>query len=345
MEHGSTTVSARARRRQLSAAIVLGLLVSACGGPLDAPAELGETPPASDADLRGTPPAPIATPEEILIEQPGEPVATPDPVLDEAPTADPIATPEPVPGPVATPEPEPVDAVPGAAWSWTKPADFDGALASAIAQQPSYMDGYGGQVANPFPQIPGTTRFSGIQVTRTDAIVLGNHFGRPSFRFYVDPQSRHSNGLRAEFIAGELQYRAGDTYEYRFSSYFAPEYRNSAWTDWNLFAQFHGPGFPAWGLHTAGGYLHMQPPGVAANTYRITMPSRGRWHDFRWTIRWAKDSTGYATLDVDGVRVFEHRGATMHASEPYYYPKFGSYLANNAYTQVTYSTPWTITPR
>jgi hypothetical protein len=219
-------------------------------------------------------------------------------------------------------------------------------LQTAISQQPSYMGGYGGQVANPFPQLDGTVRFSGMQITRPDAIILGNHFGRPSFRFYVDAQSRHSNGLRSEFTgAAEYQFEAGDTYNYRFSTFFPREYRNSSWEEWNLFAQFHGPGFPAWGLHTAGGYLHMKAPGAAANAYRIPMPPREQWHDFSWTIRWAPDASGYATLSIDGVPVFDYRGATMHAGEPYYYPKFGSYLANNPYTQITYSTPWIISRR
>jgi hypothetical protein len=206
------------------------------------------------------------------------------------------------------------------------------------------MGGYGGAVPNPFPQLPGTTKFSSMQITRADAIQLGNYFGRPAFRFYVDANSRHSNGLRAEFTGGsDYQFKAGDTFEYRFSVYFAPDYKNTTWEQWNLFAQFHGPGFPAWGLHTAGGYLHMQPPSVAANTYRVPMPARGVWHDLRWTIRWSKDGTGSATLAIDGATVFSHRGATMHASVDHYYPKFGAYLANNAYTQVAYQTPWTIT--
>jgi hypothetical protein len=217
-------------------------------------------------------------------------------------------------------------------------------LAAAIAQQPSFMDGYGGQVDNPFPQLPGTALFSGLQITRPDAVTLGLFFGRPSFRFYVDAQSRHSNGLRAEFTgAAEYKFVAGDTYRYEFSSYFSAEYRNSAWTEWNLFAQFHGPGFPAWGIKTSGGYLHMTPPGAAENEFRIPMPARETWHDFSWTVHWAKDSTGWATLSIDGTKVFDYRGPTMHDSEPYYYPKFGSYLANNPYTQVTYGTPWVVT--
>jgi hypothetical protein len=247
-------------------------------------------------------------------------------------------------GVVASAQPAPAEPQPTSTFSWTKPPDFDSMLQSAIQQQPSFMGGYGGQVTNPFPQLPGTVKFSGMQVTTTDAIILGNHFGRPSFRFYADATSKHSNGLRAEFTGGaDYQFTPGQTFKYEFSSYFPSEYKNSSWTEWNMFAQFHGPGFPAWGLHTAGGYLHMAPPWAAANAYRIPMPARNRWHDFSWTIRWAHDGSGYATLSLNGTVVFDYHGATMHSGEAYYYPKFGSYLANNPYTQVTYSTPWKIT--
>jgi hypothetical protein len=264
-------------------------------------------------------------------EGPAQPVPADGVVTDPDPTAEPTL---PAPGPVVTP-----------AFSWTKPAGFDAALAAAIESQPSYMDGYGGTVANPFPQLPGTAKFPSMQLTRADAIQLGDWFGRPSFRFYVDADSRHSNGLRAEFTDGAQRFVAGDTFNYQFSSYFPSEYRNSSWTEWNLFAQFHGPGFPAWGLHTAGGYLHMIAPEADRQVFRAPMPSRDVWHDFDWTIHWTPDSSGWATLRIDGVLVFDYRGATMHAGEPYYYPKFGSYLANNPYSQVTYSTPWVITRR
>jgi hypothetical protein len=229
-------------------------------------------------------------------------------------------------------------------FSWTKPASFDETLEAAIARQPAYMGGYGGQIENPFPQVPGTTKLSAMQITRPDAVVLDDHFGRWSFRFYVDAESKHSNGLRAEFTGGsDFEFRPGDTYRYEFGTYFTADYKNSSWTEWNLFAQFHGPGFGAWGIKTSGGYLSMTPPAAAANEYRIPMPSREEWHDFDWIVHWAHDSSGWAKLYVDGALVFDYRGATMHADEPYYYPKFGSYLANNPYTQVTYSTPWAVT--
>lgn len=252
--------------------------------------------------------------------------------------------------PPPAPDQDPTVGVPppitgGGSFSWTKPPGFDEQLAAAIAAQPSYAGGYGGQVPNPFPHLEGTTWFGGLQITRVDAVTLGEHFGRPSYRFFVDAGSLHSNGLRAEFTgAADHQYREGDTARYEFAVYFPAEYRNASWTEWNLFAQFHGPGFPAWGLHTAGGYLHMRAPDAEPNEYRIPMPAREAWHDVEWTIHWTPDSTrGWATLVLDGVEVFDYRGATMDATEPYYYPKFGAYLANNPYTQVTYSTPWTIT--
>jgi hypothetical protein len=232
----------------------------------------------------------------------------------------------------------------GGTFAWTKPAGFDAALDSAIRSQPAYMGGYGGKVENPFPRLPGTSWFSGLQVTDVDAVALGEFFGRWCFRFHVDSTSLHSNGLRAEFTGGgDYRFEAGQSWNYRFGTYFPREYRNSSWTEWNLFAQFHGPGFGAWGLKTSGGYLHMIPPGAAADAHRVPMPAREQWHDFSWTVHWSPGSSGWATLDVDGVRVFEHRGPTMHADEPYYYPKFGSYLANNPYTQVTYGTPWVVT--
>jgi hypothetical protein len=232
------------------------------------------------------------------------------------------------------------------AFAWTKPAGFDIALADAISSQPSFMGGHGGQIDNPFPQLPGTARFPAIQVTRPDAITFGEFFGRAAFRFYADAQSRHSNGLRAEFTGlDDYRFEDGEVYHYEFSTYFDQDYRNTTWNEWNLFAQFHSPGFAAWGLHTAGGDLHMKPPNVAENTYSVRMPARGQWHRFSWTIRWAHDSSGYATLEIDGKPTFHHRGATMHAGESNYYPKFGAYLGNNAYTQVTYSTPWVITRR
>jgi hypothetical protein len=254
-------------------------------------------------------------------------------------------------GTVATPSaPAPSTSSPSAgtgsdsSFSWTKPAGFDAMLQAAISAQPAFMGGYGGQIANPFPQLDGTAWFPGLQITRPDAVVLEDFEGRWSFRFYVDANSRHSNGLRAEFTGGgDYQYSAGDTYRYEFATYFGDDYQNSSWTDWNMFAQFHSPDFAAWGLHTAGGYLVMAPPGAAENEFRIPLPARNQWHDFSWTIHWAPDSTGRATLSIDGRPVFDHRGPTMHAGEPYYYPKFGSYLANNPYTQITHETPWAIT--
>lgn len=233
----------------------------------------------------------------------------------------------------------------GSAFSWTKPSNFDAALQTAISQQPAFMGGYGGQVSNPFPQMPGTTQFPAIQVTRPDAITLDQYFGRWAYRFYVDENSHHSNGLRAEFTGeGPYQYQTGDAARYEFSVYFDDAYQNSSWTDWNMFAQFHSPDFPAWGLHTAGGYLMMSPPGVDSDSLRIPMPARGQWHAFSWTIRWSPNSDGHATLLIDGQTAFDYSGPTMHPGEPYYYPKFGSYLANNPYTQITYETPWIITP-
>lgn len=232
----------------------------------------------------------------------------------------------------------------GSAFSWTKPSGFDATLQAAISQQPAFMGGYGGQVANPFPQMPGTTQFPAIQVTRPDAITLDQYFGRWAYRFYVDENSRHSNGLRAEFTGeGPYQYQAGDAARYEFSVYFDDAYKNSSWTDWNMFAQFHSPDFAAWGLHTAGGYLLMSPPGAGSDGMRIPMPARNQWHAFSWTIRWSPNSDGRAILLIDGATAFDYTGPTMHAGEPYYYPKFGSYLANNPYTQVTYETPWLIT--
>lgn len=251
----------------------------------------------------------------------------------------------PVAGEASPPAAEPARSA-SPAFSWTKPAGFDIALADAISSQPSFMGGVGGQIDNPFPQLPGTAWFPAIQITRPDAITFGEFFGRTAFRFYADAQSRHSNGLRAEFTGlNAYRFEDGDVYHYEFSTYFDQDYRNTAWNEWNLFAQFHSPGFPAWGLHTAGGDLHMKPPNVAENTYSVRMPARGQWHRFSWTIRWAHDSSGYATLEIDGKPAFHHRGATMHAGESHYYPKFGAYLGNNAYTQVTYSTPWVITRR
>lgn len=232
----------------------------------------------------------------------------------------------------------------GTSFSWTKPAGWDAALQAAISSQPSFMGGYGGQIDNPFPQLGDTALFPGMQITRPDAIQLGEYFGRWAFRFYVDANSRHSNGLRAEFTGiGDYQYGEGDTVRCEWSTYFDEGYANSSWTDWNMFAQFHSLDFPAWGLHTAGGYLHMGPPGAAENQFRVQMPSRNTWHSFVWTIHWSSGSSGSATLEMDGSKLFDYSGPTIHAGETTYYPKFGSYLANNPYTQVTFSTPWKIT--
>jgi hypothetical protein len=322
MKQCRTGVASSAHARRLAAAVAVGLFLSACGGGGASPHDgLPATPGASEA----SPAAGVNDPV----------VAAPPPAAAVAPQ-----TPPPSAGVVTEPVPSP-----SPAFSWTKPAGFDSALADAISSQPSSAGGYRGQIDNPFPQLPGTTSFPGMQVTRPDAITLGDFFGRAAFRFSADAKSRHSNGLRAEFTGyDDFRFEDGDVFTYEFSTHFDEDYRNSAWNEWNLFAQFHGPGFGAWGLHTAGGNLHMKPPNVAENTYSVRMPARGEWHDFSWTIRWAHDSSGYATLEIDGEPVFHHRGATMHAGESYYYPKFGVYLGNNAYTQVIYSTPWVITP-
>jgi hypothetical protein len=307
MTHRRTGISSWAHARRFAAAVTMGLLVTACGG--------------GSAEL---------TRDELVSS--ATPVAG-DPALPEGAGVEAVAG-------------QPSVEAASDASSWTKPAGFDAALADAIVEQPEFMGGYGGQVDNPFPQPRGTSRFSGIQVTRPDAITFGEFFGRQAFRFYVDAASRHSNGLRAEFTGGgDFRFEEGDTYNYEFETYFADDYKNESWTEWNLFAQFHGPGFPAWGLHTAGGYLHMKPPSASENEFRVEMPARGEWHHFSWTIHWSKGSKGWATLEIDGEPVFDYRGATMHPSEDFYYPKFGAYLANNPYTQVTYSTPWTITAR
>jgi hypothetical protein len=306
MTHCRTGISSWARAGRIAAAVTVGLLVSACGG---------------SAEL---------TAHELAAD--GTPVAD-----GSLPAVNGSGSAAPAPSQEATPY---------AAFSWTKPAGFDEALAAEIENQPAFMNGYGGQIPNPFPEVPGTTTFSDIQITRPDAITFGEFFGKQAFRFYADAKSRHSNGLRAEFTGrADFRFEEGDTYHYEFSTYFDEDYKNGSWQEWNLFAQFHGPGFPAWGLYTSGGYLHMRPPAASENEYRIPMPARGEWHHFSWTIHWSHGSSGWATLELDGQPVFDYRGATMHAGEDYYYPKFGAYLANNPYTQVTYSTPWKVTRR
>ena len=54
---------------------------------------------------------------------------------------------------------------------WTPPPDFYTALQVQVAAQPPYMTGYGGQIANPFPDL-GTTHFDTIQIARATAKLL-----------------------------------------------------------------------------------------------------------------------------------------------------------------------------
>jgi hypothetical protein len=309
--------------------LTLAWLLAACGGDPAADPAVGSV----SQELRAPRPCRYSYTEWSACDATGTQTRTVTSATPAKCTGTPVTTQS------CTP-PDPTTANP----CWTPPPDFYTALQVQVEAQPPYMTGYGGQIANPFPD-NGATHFSTIQIARATAMHLDSYFGRCAFRFDVDGTTdmMQSNGYRAEFQGADQAYLRGETYEVRFSMYFASDYANSSWTDWNMIGQFHSPDFSAWGLHTAGGYLMMGPPGAPPDSLRVPMPSRNVWHDFVWTVHFASDSTGWAKLVVDGVTLIDFHGQTFHANEPSYYPKYGSYLAQNRYSQVTYNTGWQVT--
>jgi hypothetical protein len=109
-------------------------------------------------------------------------------------------------------------------------------------------------------------------------------------------------------------------------------------------------GGPAVGMTIRYGRLSLRtidgdPPGVEGlwNDTVLFSNRMGAWHDFVMLVNFAKDSTGYIELWVDGVHqvmsdgTFRHEGPTVCAGDSRVYPKHGVYDTPSGSTPIHYS--------
>ena len=162
--------------------------------------------------------------------------------------------------------------------------------------------------------------------------------GKKSIRFEVRGGDCSWNALgfsdcdtdreRHELVQIGRTQRAGDAYWYAWSIYLPPDYQ-VVYPAKVALGQFHEIVEVTWLFRNKDGgyYVNRQDgfgPPYGFDKILEDADMRGVWNDIEVFARWMPDDTGVFTVWLNGEKVYDHSGPTMHRGERPYF-KLGIY--------------------
>lgn len=190
---------------------------------------------------------------------------------------------------------------------------------------------------------PALLPYAHLEVAAIEQLQISQQGGKPCLGLRVfHGQPLKNGGVRAE-VSVDMPYHVGDTLEYQWSFFIPKDFPSDAPQNrWWVLADWHDQpnrergetwdGFPSRSAPIILGYGQLNGKDLISLSYGSPDPQpqaafpvqRERWQTLTVRIAWAQDSSGKASVRLDGTTVASASGPNMH-NDFQHYLKLGMY--------------------